>query len=155
MDHIAQHIDFDGLCAATPVAQALRRKVCVCVCVCVRVCLRLFVYVNTYIPCVCTHTHTHMKKADSSGHHVILTFPAENSQKYRSSGFCANVLGTFTENFCLRCRALWVNKIMGGLCTCEKGVCFSLVSHWYLTLKVRPHTQALRNMKRFNSISQM
>ena len=27
MDHIAKHIDFDGLCAATPVGQALQRKV--------------------------------------------------------------------------------------------------------------------------------
>jgi len=26
MDHIAKHIDFDGLCAATPVGQALQRK---------------------------------------------------------------------------------------------------------------------------------
>jgi len=26
MDHIAKHIDFDGLCAATPMGQALQRK---------------------------------------------------------------------------------------------------------------------------------
>jgi hypothetical protein len=89
MDHIAQHIDFDGLCAATPVAQALRRKVaCVCVCLCMYVCVCVCVcmYVCVCV-CLCMYIHTYRMCV-----HTLIS-SAENSQKCRSVVmFAAHVL---------------------------------------------------------------